>query len=285
MKKEVVHVLEINNLTKKFKKMTAVNDFSFNFDYGVYGILGPNGAGKTTLMRCIVGLYNYTGNIKIDSVSNRKQASIIGYLPQKFGLFPNLTSYEMLKYFALEKEISKDVIDEEIMQCLKIVGLEDKKDKKCASLSGGMIRRLGIAQAILGKPSVIILDEPTAGLDPEERIRFKNIIAGLENTTVLLSTHIVSDVEEVCNRVLVFDKGDLVFNGNIKDITSFATNRIYSLPASQKSEIKGGFTVQSNFEEDGERCIKIIADQPQDDLKSLQATLEDGYICLLRSRK
>ncbi len=278
-------MLEINGLTKKFKKMTAVNDFSYTFDHGVYGLLGPNGAGKTTLMRCIVGLYDYDGDIKIDSVSNKKQASIIGYLPQKFGLFPNLTSYEMLKYFALEKEIRKDSIDEEIMRCLKLVGLEDKKDKKCSSLSGGMVRRLGIAQAILGKPSVIILDEPTAGLDPEERIRFKNIIDELEDTTVLLSTHIVSDVEEVCNQILVLDKGNLIFSGEIKSIASFAEDKLYALPASRKSEIKGDFTIQAHYEKEGERYIKIIANQPQNDFKNIEPNLEDGYICLLRSGK
>lgn len=167
MSSEIKNRLEICNIEKKFKKNEVLKKMSCTLESGVYAILAPNGAGKTTLMRCIADIYTYNGEILFNGKNIKKQKIKIGYLPQQFGLFPELTVYQMMEYFCNLKKISKKDRKAAIDSCLKQVNLYDKKDEKNRKLSGGMVRRVGIAQAILGKPDVILLDEPTAGLDPE----------------------------------------------------------------------------------------------------------------------
>ena len=179
MSSEIKNRLEICNIEKKFKKNEVLKKLSCTLESGVYAILAPNGVGKTTLMRCIADIYTYNGEILFNGKNIKKQKIKIGYLPQQFGLFPELTVYQMMEYFCNLKKISKKDRKAAIDSCLKQVNLYDKKDEKNRKLSGGMVRRVGIAQAILGEPDVILLDEPTAGLDPEERMRFKNIINNL----------------------------------------------------------------------------------------------------------
>lgn len=172
-----------------------LNNIDFKFEKGIYGILGPNGAGKTTLIRCITQLYNLdAGNILYNDKSiaeNKNFNDNIGYLPQKFGLFKELTVFEMLSAMAALKNISKDAVEQEVKRCITLVNLDEKINAKVKTLSGGMIRRMGIAQAILGNPEIIIFDEPTSGLDPEERLRFKNIVSKLKGSTSLLFLHIL----------------------------------------------------------------------------------------------
>ena len=163
-------MLILKNCTKSFKKTKALNDFSCEFKHGIYGLLGPNGSGKTTMMRCICGLLSpEKGSIECDCEN-------IGYLPQQFGAMKSLTVYETMRYFATLKKIPKSNQDNEIRYCIDLVNLSDKIKNKVGSLSGGMVRRLGIAQAIMGNPEIVLFDEPTAGLDPEERVRFKSLL-------------------------------------------------------------------------------------------------------------
>ena len=169
-KEEGIIVLILKNCTKSFKKTKALNDFSCEFKHGIYGLLGPNGSGKTTMMRCICGLLSpEKGSIECDCEN-------IGYLPQQFGAMKSLTVYETMRYFATLKKIPKSNQDNEIRYCIDLVNLSDKIKNKVGSLSGGMVRRLGIAQAIMGNPEIVLFDEPTAGLDPEERVRFKSCL-------------------------------------------------------------------------------------------------------------
>lgn len=182
-------MLELKGVSKKFRKKQVLNNIDFKFEKGIYGILGPNGAGKTTLIRCITQLYNLdAGNILYNDKSiaeNKNFNDNIGYLPQKFGLFKELTVFEMLSAMAALKNISKDAVEQEVKRCITLVNLDEKINAKVKTLSGGMIRRMGIAQAILGNPEIIIFDEPTSGLDPEERLRFKNIVSKLKGEHII----------------------------------------------------------------------------------------------------
>ncbi len=182
-------MIEIVTLTKKFKRKTALDEISITFEEGMYGLLGPNGAGKTTLMRSMLGLYRIQqGDILYDGHSIKKEDDFmqhVGYLPQKFGLFKELTVYEMMEYLATLKKIPKSDQRQQIETCVEQVNLSETINDKVGSLSGGMIRRLGIAQALMGSPKTIIVDEPTAGLDPEERVRFKNLLATIKKNVQL----------------------------------------------------------------------------------------------------
>ena len=205
-------MLELKGVSKKFRKKQVLNNIDFKFEKGIYGILGPNGAGKTTLIRCITQLYNLdAGNILYNDKSiaeNKNFNDNIGYLPQKFGLFKELTVFEMLSAMAALKNISKDAVEQEVKRCITLVNLDEKINAKVKTLSGGMIRRMGIAQAILGNPEIIIFDEPTSGLDPEERLRFKNIVSKLKGEhIIIISTHIVEDVEALCDFVVIMNSG------------------------------------------------------------------------------
>ncbi|MGN0654304.1 MAG: ATP-binding cassette domain-containing protein [Oscillospiraceae bacterium] len=274
-------MIKIDSLTKSFKKTKAVDKFSCVFDSGIYGLLGPNGAGKTTLIRCIANLYNFdSGEISFGEArhKNKKSCCNIGYLPQNFGMFPQLTVYEMMKYFAIEKNIS----EKEIGPVLDIVGLSNKSHDKISSLSGGMVRRLGIAQAIMGTPDVILLDEPTVGLDPEERIKFKNIISKLKDITVILSTHIVTDVDDICSNVLVMNEGSLIFNGSSENLKKIADQKVYMVSENEKEQITGKYIVQSRTENNNGTFLKVLSSEKQT-FEAIPPTLEDGYICCLKN--
>lgn len=212
-------MLVLENVTKKFRKREALKGISVRIEEGCYGLLGPNGAGKTTLLRCVLGLYPVSsGSISLDG-----KPADIGYLPQKFGMFQELTAYDMLYYFAAVKKIPKDRRKSEIENVLALVNLNDRIREKVGKLSGGMQRRLGIAQALLGDPGLIFLDEPTAGLDPEERVRFRDIIGEIrENRTILISTHIVEDVESTCDRVIIMNEGQVLENVTIEEACAFS---------------------------------------------------------------
>lgn len=195
-------MLTVDNLSKSFGKKTVLDNISVQLTHGVYGLLGPNGSGKTTFMRCIAGIYRYNG--RIITPSN------VGYLPQKFGAFRELTVYEVLEYFAELKGIPSNRQGKDIHDCLEDVNLWERHSDKVKTLSGGMIRRLGVAQALLGNPELILVDEPTAGLDPEERLRFKNLISQhREDCTILISTHIVEDVEALCDHIIILSHGKI----------------------------------------------------------------------------
>ena len=209
--------LIIDRVSKQYKNKIAVDRISLKLQQGVYGLLGANGAGKTTLMRMLCGILKPTsGTITFDGidVSEEQYRAVLGYLPQDFGYYPEFTAQDFLLYFAALKGIPKAQAKRKAGELLKLVSLEDVGQKKIKTFSGGMKQRLGIAQALLNNPKIVILDEPTAGLDPKERVRFRNLIDSLgKNSIVLLSTHIVSDIEHIADQVLMMKDGQLIFQG------------------------------------------------------------------------
>lgn len=215
--------LIIDQVTKKYSSKTAVNCLSLTLEKGVIGLLGANGAGKTTLMRMICGILQPTsGNIRLDEydVGEELYRDALGYLPQDFGYYPNFSGREFLMYMAALKGLDKNEAKRKCKELLKMVNLEDAANKKIKTYSGGMKQRLGIAQAVLNDPKLIVLDEPTAGLDPKERVRFRNLIAELgKDAIVILSTHIVSDVEHIADRILMMKDGHIIFDGKLDDIS------------------------------------------------------------------
>ena len=215
--------LVIDRLTKQYKNKIAVDRISLRFAQGIYGLLGANGAGKTTLMRMLCGILNPTsGTIAFDGidVATEEYRSELGYLPQDFGYYPEFTGKDFLMYMAALKGIGKREAARRTEELLEIVSLKEAAKKKIKTYSGGKKQRLGIAQAIINDPKILILDEPTAGLDPKERVRFRNMIAELgKDSIVILSTHIVSDVEHIADYILMMNQGKLTFQGKREEIT------------------------------------------------------------------
>lgn len=279
-------MLEIKNLQKKFKKTIVLNDFNFKFEHGVYGLLGPNGAGKTTLMRCLTQIYPIKrGTVFFngkDIVGDTKYLSKMGYLPQKFGMFKDLTVYEMMQMFCTLKQIDGTKAKEEIDLTLDYVNMNDCRTKKAGTLSGGMLRRIGVAQALLGNPDVIIFDEPTAGLDPEERLRFKNVIAKIkQDKTIIISTHIVEDVEAVCDHVAIMKSHNILKAGTCTEIEQIARGKVFEINEMDIDKIAGKYEIEKYVEVNGKKLVKILSNDPQS-FESTNPNVEDGYICLLK---
>lgn len=278
-------MIEIKSLTKKFKKKVVLQQISARLDTGVYGLLGPNGAGKTTLLRCLTDIYtDYQGEILFDEKSLRKHPDLrmkIGYLPQKFDLFRELTLHEMMQYFASLKYVEKKMQEPEIERALKLVNLSDQRDTRCGALSGGMTRRVGIAQAVLGNPPVLIVDEPTAGLDPEERIRFKNVLASLrEGRTILLSTHIVEDVEALCDHIIIMNEGRFLHSAGAQEICGLARGKIYEVEEAQCKALRHFEVIRTVLQ--GERTKYRILTEETVASPPLTPTVEDGYLCAIK---
>lgn len=214
--------LVLDRVSKQYQNKIAVDRVSLTLKPGVIGLLGENGAGKTTLMRMICGILRPdSGTITFDGmdVSEELYRDALGYLPQDFGYYPNFTGKDFLMYMSAIKGLDKKTAKRKGEELLRIVNLEGAANKKMKAYSGGMKQRLGIAQAVLNDPKILILDEPTAGLDPKERVRFRNLIAQLgKDAIVILSTHIVSDVEQIADRILLMKKGQFVFDGTMDEI-------------------------------------------------------------------
>lgn len=208
--------LTVRQLSKHYKDKVAVNEVSLRLEKGINGLLGANGAGKTTLMRMLCGTLTPTsGSISLDGldVSSEDYRAVLGYLPQDFGYYPNFSGIDFLLYLAALKGLSKPHAKRKAVELLELVGLENVGKKKIKTYSGGMKQRLGIAQALLNDPWLLVVDEPTAGLDPQERVRFRNLITELgKDTIVLLSTHIVSDVEAIADYMLMMSNGNVIFD-------------------------------------------------------------------------
>jgi ABC-2 type transport system ATP-binding protein len=285
-------MIEITKLSKHYKNHHALDDINLQIPTGMFGLLGPNGAGKTTLMRTLATLLKPTdGDITMNTLSIKDQPDKIrhhiGYLPQHFKIYPGLTGYEFLDYVAVMKGIKdKKHRRNEIEQRLEDVNLQDKAKKKIKTYSGGMRQRLGIAQALMGNPDVLIVDEPTAGLDPEERIRFRNLLARFSlDRTVILSTHIVADIESSCQQLAVLHKGSLVLNGSLQELQQQALGRVWEFETSgsaSQHEVLRSTQVISTRKTPSGLLYRVIADEaPSSTAKLLQPTLEDGYLALI----
>ena len=213
--------LSIDRLTKQYQNKIAVDRISLRLNTGIYGLLGANGAGKTTLMRMVCGILKPTsGTITFDGidVSEERYRSMLGYLSQDFGYYPEFTGEDFLLYMAALKGMRKPQARRKTVELLKLVSLHDVAKKKIKTYSGGMKQRLGIAQALLNQPKLLVLDEPTAGLDPKERVRFRDLIKDLgKDSIVLLSTHIVSDIEHIADDILMMKSGQLIYQGKWTD--------------------------------------------------------------------
>lgn len=282
-------MLEIRNLNYRFRRKRIIEGFSYQFKPGIYGLLGANGAGKTTLMRCITGVYSLKSNAilyeGIPVAKSKKFSEVISYLPQKFGLFQDLTVKEMMLMMATLKGVNIKSDSNIVEKCVEIVNLSDKLNDKVRTLSGGMIRRLGIAQTLLNDPKIIIFDEPTAGLDIEERLRFKNIVSEIsEGRVVIISTHIASDIEALCHEVLVMKNKGVVFTGSCEAIANQAQQKTYVMLQDELLNIEGDYHIQNYFEKEGKHFVRIVTNISLDklDVELVDPTIEDGYICLLK---
>ncbi|MDO4345254.1 MAG: ABC transporter ATP-binding protein [Eubacteriales bacterium] len=279
--------LILDNLTKKFGKFVAVDHINLTMTNGVYGLLGVNGAGKTTLMRMLCTLLKPTGGtIRCDGKDIFKMdgeyRNLLGYLPQDFGFYPEFTVKDYLLYIAAIKGIRPVVAQERSKELIARVGLTKVANKKLKKLSGGMKRRAGIAQAMLNNPQILILDEPTAGLDPSERIRFRNLISELsEDRLVLLSTHIVSDIEYVANEILMMDDGAIVNHGTLDEILSAMPEKVWNCTVPQQSvpEITKKYKVSNMKAENHGVDLRIIsAKKPCETAICVHPSLEDVFL-------
>ncbi len=287
--------LALKQLTKQFDKKRAVSDMNITLYPGVYGLLGANGAGKTTLMRMICGILNPTeGKILMDGCDIRKCGdayySLLGYLPQDFGYYPDFTAKEFMYYIAALKGLGDKKAKAMTRELLESVSLSDVADKKIRTFSGGMKQRLGIAQAVINKPEILVLDEPTAGLDPKERVRFRNLIADFsKDKIVILSTHIVSDVEYIADTILMMKSGRLLLRGSVEKVTDFMRGKVWKYTAEKKNidRISEQFCIANLHHQDsGTAELRIISDgQPFAGAVPAEPSLEDLYLYHFQNRQ
>lgn len=280
--------LELKGLTKKYKEKTAVDHVNAVFHPGIYGLLGANGAGKTTLMRMVCDVLSpSSGEITVNG--NRIKAmgenyrSLLGYLPQNFGYYPDYTAKEFMHYIAALKGIPKPAAKKQVMQLLELVSLTSVANQKIRTFSGGMKQRLGIAQAVLGNPKILILDEPTAGLDPKERVRFRNLIADFaKDKIVILSTHIVSDVEYIADYILLMKDGNFLLTGSTQELAHKIDGKVWTCTVTEETlnSLSERSTIV-NLHHNGSELVtvRIVADEkPQHDAIEVEPTLEDLYL-------
>lgn len=279
----------INNLSKNYGKKSALKNVSVTIHSGMYGLLGRNGAGKTSLMRILATLsVPSSGEISMNGIpikETTKIREIVGYLPQDFSFYRNMSVYGAMDYLGLLSNIPDKVRKERISALLEQVNLKENVRTKVKALSGGMKRRLGIAQALLHNPQILIVDEPTAGLDPEERIRFRNLLSKFaEDRIVILSTHISSDVESSCENIGVLDNGRMIWSGGTEELVKQAEGKVYLISAAKKKDklIKEKYTVLNIIASGSGTQYRVLSDTPPEEKHILQdPTLEDGYMYLL----
>lgn len=289
-----MHNLELTDLSKAFKNKAAVRNVNVSLTHGVYGLLGENGAGKTTLMRMLCGILEPTsGTVLCDGIPIRQLGGdyrmLLGYLPQDFGYYKDFTALRFLHYMAALKALPEDYARDRIGELLELVGLSAEKQNKLKTFSGGMIRRIGIAQALLNDPEILILDEPTSGLDPKERIRFRNIISALsKGRIVILSTHIVSDVEFIADQILLMKQGCIVEQGTCREVTGSVRGKVWEYLADpeEADRMNDTFAV-SNLKNEGDRVyLRIVSDTcPCEGAAPAEPGLEDVYLYYFGTEK
>lgn len=277
--------LVLSNIEKSYRDEKVLNNINISMKNGVHGLVGANGAGKTTLMKIICDLLKYDGEVSYNSTNvkqmGEKYREILGYLPQDFAYYPDYTAEEFLIYISVLKGIPKRTARDKATELLKAVDLYEVRKKQLKTYSGGMIRRVGIAQALLNNPKLLILDEPTAGLDPQERIRFRNLIGGLgEDRIVLLSTHIVSDIEYIADEILMMSHGSIVAKGSIESILEPIQDMVWECEFSKEDSYLDLIAEKGTIKKsDGVTKVRFISD----DCKIANAVkavpnLEDAYL-------
>lgn len=280
-------MLTINNLTKSFDDYVVLEDINLEFKNGVYGLLAPNGAGKTTLIKLLTTLIFQTkGEILYDGTDivalDEEYRGILGYLPQKFGYYKNYSPKQFLLYLAALKGVDKKEAIFNIEKLLKLVALEDVANKKMKKFSGGMIQRVGIAQALLNNPKIIILDEPTAGLDPKERVRFRNILTDLSrDRIVIISTHIVSDIEFIANEVIMLKDKKILYKDTVENICRTLEGKVYEteIDFSEVRRFRECHISLSEKQENVRMKLRFIEESDKDeDWKSVSPNLEDVFL-------
>ncbi|NLP14754.1 MAG: ABC transporter ATP-binding protein [Clostridium sp.] len=285
-------MLKIEHISKFYGKQCALDDFNTVLSEGIYGLLGPNGAGKTTLISIAIGILQANeGDIYLDELNVKKMGTEylnrIGYLPQYPTFYKNFRTGEFLKYMCALKGIPKVQVKDRIAEVLELVNLTDSYKKKVGALSGGMRQRLGIAQAILNRPDILVLDEPTAGLDPGERIRFRNIISKLsKDKLVLLATHIVPDVEYIAKEIMILKNGKLVMQGTPKELGKSVRGKVWNVMASEKDMdiITNKYPVVNVRRVDNGFLLRIVCeDQPQGESQLVEPSLEDVFLSILNN--
>lgn len=280
--------IEIRELIKDYGDYRALDNINLTFAEGVHGLLGPNGAGKTTFIRILSTLLSktsgeiYYGSIRVED--KKEIRKIIGYLPQEFSFYPDFTVYETLDYFASLSNIKLN--KREILDRLEMVNLQDIWKAKTKTLSGGMKRRLGIAVAIVGEPKVLIVDEPTAGLDPEERIRVRNILSQFGKTkTVLLSTHIAEDIALSCKSLSILNKGKLIYNGTVNDVIRNAEGYVWNLNVNfgESEQFMDKYNIISSIVDEDKNFLRLLSkEKPSLNALCSSPTLEDAYMKLIK---
>lgn len=280
--------LKTIELTKKFGSKTAVNHLNITLTNGVYGLLGANGAGKTTFMRLLCNIQTPTsGKIVLNDKNivglNEKYRGLLGYLPQHFGYYPDFTALDFLLYVSALKGLNEKNAKKKSKELLEAVGLSAESKHKIKTFSGGMKQRLGIAQAMLGDPHILILDEPTAGLDPKERVRFRNLISAFaKNRIVILSTHIVSDAEFIAEEIIMMKSGQIVHFGKPQEITAEIDGQVWecAVPSAYAETYAAKFNTSNLRNTDkGETILRIISERPpMENAVRVQPDLEDLYL-------
>ncbi|MBO3117098.1 ABC transporter ATP-binding protein [Winogradskyella sp. DF17] len=280
--------LKINNLSKTYSNgVKALDNVSLELENGMFGLLGPNGAGKSTLMRTLATLQEAdSGSATLDDIDILNQPAelrkVLGYLPQEFGVYPRITAEQLLTHIAILKGISNTSERKELVNyLLNKVNLYDKRNKSVKGFSGGMKQRVGIAQALIGNPKLIIVDEPTAGLDPGERNRFYNLLADVgKEVIVILSTHIVDDVRELCTKMAIMNFGEIVYHGSPSDAIGELNSKVYQkmVDRSELEQYANDYKIISNKMVGGKPLIHIYSDEhPENGFERVTPNLEDVF--------
>lgn len=278
--------LQIEHLNQFYGARQVLFDIDLHIQQGMFGLLGRNGAGKTTLMKTLVTLLPVRkGEVRIDGVSIKqvnKIREMVGYLPQEFTMYGSMTVKGAMEYLALLSELPHATIKRRVPELLDKVNLVEHQHKKVKALSGGMKRRLGIAQALLHDPKLLIVDEPTAGLDPEERVRFRNLLSELaEERIVILSTHIVGDIEATCEHIAIMHEGRLLFTGTVQQLLQAAAGKVYTVTVSrdQVQLWKQGYTVTGMMMQGNSCELRLLSDTPINEAASIvEPNIEDAYM-------
>ena len=281
-------MLSINNVTKKYNSFTVLQDINLEFQNGVYGLLAPNGAGKTTLMKMLTTLsFPTMGEITWNGTNifdlDEEYRDILGYLPQKFGYYKNYTPKQFLSYMATLKGLNHTDAERRIISLMDKVALSDVMNKKMKKFSGGMLQRVGIAQALLNNPKILVLDEPTAGLDPKERVRFRNILRELsEDCIVILSTHIVSDVETIADKIIMLKNHKVVYCESPEKICNDFQGKIYEAPVG--SNISFSHQILSERQSGQGTMIRLFSNEDNCALKAVGPNLEDVFLVIYKDK-